>query len=287
MAKPIVTAFFDQATFTVTYVVAEPDGPACAVVDPVLDFDAKSGRTATGAADRLVGFVREAGLDVRWILETHAHADHLTAAPYLKERLGGRVAIGAGIVEVQKTFGRLFNLDEGFRPDGSQFDRLWRDDERFEVGALQGRVLATPGHTSDSVAYLVGDAAFVGDTLFMPDYGSARCDFPGGDARVLYRSIRRILALPPETRLFMCHDYGPNGRPYAWETTVAEERAKNVHVRDGVGEDEFVALRSERDRTLPTPALLLPAIQINLRAGRFPPAEGNGVSYLKLPLNAF
>ena len=287
MTKPIVTAFFDRATFTVTYVVAEPDGPACAVVDPVLDFDPKSGRTGTEAADRVVDFVRQAGLEVRWILETHAHADHFSAAAHLKERLGGRIAIGAGILEVQTTFGRLFNLVDDFRPDGAQFDRLWRDDERFDVGALQGEVLATPGHTSDSVTYLIGDAAFVGDTLFMPDYGSARCDFPGGDARMLYRSIRRILALPSETRLFMCHDYGPNGRPYAWETTVAEERAKNVHARDGVSEDEFVALRTERDRTLSTPALLLPAIQVNLRAGRFPPAEGNGVSYLKLPLNAF
>jgi glyoxylase-like metal-dependent hydrolase (beta-lactamase superfamily II) len=287
MPKPRVTAFFDKATFTVTYVVAEPDGPACAIVDAVLDFDPKSGRTSTASADLVADFVLREGLRLDWILETHAHADHLTAAPHLQERLGGLVAIGEGIVRVQDTFARLFNFEAGFRSDGSQFDRLWRDGERFAIGGLEAQVLATPGHTPDSVSYLVGDAAFVGDTLFMPDYGTARCDFPGGDPRMLYRSIRRILALPPETRLFMCHDYGPNGRPYAWETTVAEERAKNVHVREGMAEEEFVKLRTDRDRTLPTPALLLPAVQVNIRAGRFPPPESNGVSYLKLPLNAF
>jgi glyoxylase-like metal-dependent hydrolase (beta-lactamase superfamily II) len=286
MPKPRVTAFFDKDTFTVTYVVAEPDGPACAVVDAVLDFDPKSGRTSTRSADLVADFMMREGLRLEWILETHAHADHLTAAPHLRERLGGLVAIGEDIVRVQETFARLFNFEAGFRSDGSQFDRLWRDGERFAIGGLEAKVLATPGHTPDSVTYLVGDAAFVGDTLFMPDYGTARCDFPGGDPRMLYRSIRRILALPPETRLFMCHDYGPNGRPYAWETTVAEERAKNVHVREGMGEEEFVKLRTDRDRTLPTPALLLPAVQVNIRAGRFPPPEANGVSYLKLPLNA-
>jgi len=287
MPKPKVSAFFDQATFTVTYLVAEPDGPACAIVDPVLDFDIKSGRTSRQSADAIIERVQADSLRLEWILETHAHADHLTAAPYLKEKLGGRIAIGAGIAEVQAAFSRIYNLEPEFRCDGSQFDRLWRDGERFRVGALEAQALATPGHTPACMTYLVGDAAFVGDTLFMPDYGSARCDFPGGDARTLYRSIRRILALPPETRLFMCHDYGPNGRPYAWETTVAEERAKNVHVKDGVGEEEFVKLRTERDRTLATPALLLPSVQVNIRAGRFPPPDANGVSYLKLPLDAF
>jgi glyoxylase-like metal-dependent hydrolase (beta-lactamase superfamily II) len=287
MLKPRVSAFFDQATFTVSYVVAEPDGRACAIVDPVLDFDIKSGRTSTKAADAVIERVRAEGLEVAWLLETHAHADHLTAAPYLQEKFGGRIAIGARIAEVQQAFGAIYNLEPGFRHDGSQFDRLWRDGERFRIGALEAVALATPGHTPACMTYAIGDAAFVGDTLFMPDYGSARCDFPGGDARTLYRSIRRILELPPETRLFMCHDYGPNGRPYAWETTVAEERAKNVHVRDGVSEDEFVTLRTERDRTLATPALLLPSVQVNIRAGRFPPPDENGVSYLKLPLNAF
>ncbi len=287
MSKPRVSAFFDQATFTVTYVVAEPDGPACAVVDPVLEFDVKSGRTGTKSADAVVERVRADGLEVAWLLETHAHADHLTAAPYLQEKLGGRIAIGARIAEVQAAFGAIYNLEAGFRADGSQFDKLWADGERFRIGALEAVALATPGHTPACMTYVVGDAAFIGDTLFMPDYGSARCDFPGGDARTLYRSIRRILELPPETRLFMCHDYGPNGRPYAWETTVAEERAKNVHAKDGVGEEEFVKLRTERDRTLATPALLLPSVQVNIRAGRFPPPDGNGVSYLKLPLNAF
>ena len=287
MLKPRVSAFFDQATFTVAYLVAEPDGLACAIIDPVLDFDPKSGRTSTKSADAVIERVRADRLEVAWLLETHAHADHLTAASYLKERLGGRIAIGSGIAEVQSAFAAIYNLEPEFRADGSQFDRLWRDGERFRIGALEAVALATPGHTPACMTYVVGDAAFVGDTLFMPDYGSARCDFPGGDARTLYRSIRRILALPPETRLFMCHDYGPNGRPYAWETTVAEERAKNVHVHDGVDEDAFVALRTERDRTLATPALLLPSVQVNIRAGRFPPPDANGVSYLKLPLNAF
>ena len=287
MLKPRVSAFFDQATFTVTYVVAEPDGPACAIVDPVLEFDVKSGRTGTKSADAVVERVRADGLEVAWLLETHAHADHLTAAPYLQEKLGGRIAIGARIAEVQAAFSAIYNLEADFRADGSQFDKLWEDGERFRIGALEAVALATPGHTPACMTYVVGDAAFIGDTLFMPDYGSARCDFPGGDARTLYRSIRRILELPPETRLFMCHDYGPNGRPFAWETTVAEERAKNVHAKDGVGEEDFVKLRTERDRTLATPALLLPSVQVNIRAGRFPPPDRNGVSYLKLPLNAF
>lgn len=287
MLKPKVCAFFDQATFTVSYLVAEPEGPACAIVDPVLDFDVRSGRTATKSADAIVERVKAEGLRVEWILETHAHADHLTAAPYLKKTLGGQIAIGARISEVQKAFGPIFNLGSEFRCDGSQFDRLWRDGERFRIGALEAQALATPGHTPACMTYVIGDAAFVGDTVFMPDYGTARCDFPGGDARQLYRSIRRILELPPETRIFTCHDYGPNGRPYAWETTVAEERAKNVHVKDGVTEEDFVKLRTERDRTLPPPALLLPAVQVNICAGRFPKPEANGVSYLKLPLDAF
>lgn len=287
MPEPKVAAFFDQATFTVSYLVAEPDGPACAIVDPVLDFDAKSGRTATKSADALIAQVKAQGLRVEWILETHAHADHMTAAPYLKQALGGQIAIGARIDEVQKAFARIYNLEPEFRCDGSQFDRLWRDGERFRIGALEAQALATPGHTPACMTYVIGGAAFVGDTLFMPDYGTARCDFPGGDARQLYRSIQRILDLPPQTRLFMCHDYGPNGRPFAWETTVAEERASNVHVKVGVTEEDFAKLRAERDRTLATPALLLPAVQVNIRAGRFPPAEANGVRYLKLPIDAF
>ena len=280
-----IKAFFDDATNTVSYVVAEPEGRRCAVIDPVLDYDAKSGRTATRSAGEIVEYIREQGLTVDWILETHPHADHLTAAPYLKERLGGRIAIGAGIRQVQKNFAGIFNLGDGVATDGSQFDQLWCDGDEIEVGVMTGRVLATPGHTPACVSYKFGDAVFVGDTLFMPDFGSARCDFPDGDARTLYRSVRRLLALPPETRLFLCHDYGPGGRAYAWETTVAAQRAENKHLHDGIGEDEFVAMRTARDKELAMPVLLLPAIQLNIRAGYPPEPESNGVSYLKIPLN--
>lgn len=285
--KPGVTAFFDEATFTVSYVVQEPEGKHCAIIDSVLDFDPKSGRTSKESADKVIAFVREHGLTVDWILETHAHADHLTAAPYLKSALGGRVGIGAHITDVQTTFKTVFNANGEFATDGSQFDRLFQDGDSFRIGAMTATVLHTPGHTPACITYLIGDAAFVGDTLFMPDFGTARCDFPGGDAATLYRSIRKILSLPPETRLFMCHDYKAPGRDrYAWETTVAEERASNIHVREGISEAEFVAMRSERDKTLDMPVLILPSVQVNMRAGDLPPPEDNGVRYLKLPVDA-
>lgn len=284
--NPDVTAFFDAATNTVTYLVAEPGGPAAAVIDPVLDFDAKSGRTATEGVERIVAEVQRRSLRVEWILETHVHADHLSAAPVLRHALGGRTGIGSGIAAVQRTFKALYNLGDDFATDGSQFDRLFADGDSFPIGALAATVLHTPGHTPACVSYRIGDACFVGDTVFMPDFGTARCDFPGGDARLLYRSVRRLLALPPETRLFTGHDYGPGGRAFRWESTVAEQRADNVHVAEDTDEDTFVALRSRRDATLAMPALLLPAVQVNIRGGRLPPPESNGVSYLKLPLNA-
>ncbi len=283
---PQVTAFFDEATYTVSYVVSEPQGGHCAIIDPVLDYDPKSGRTGTDSAERIVAYVEERGLAVDWILETHVHADHLTAAPYLKERLGGKTAIGDRIPTVQKTFKEIFNTESGFAVDGSQFDVLLKDGQTFEIGALSATVMHTPGHTPACVSYVIGDAAFVGDTLFMPDYGTARADFPGGDARTLYRSIRKILSLPPATRLFMCHDYKAPGRDtFAWETTVAEQRTGNVHVRDGVSEEQFERLRRERDKTLEMPVLILPSVQVNMRAGQMPPPEDNGVSYLKIPVN--
>ncbi len=284
--SPRVKAFFDEATFTISYVVAEPDGSHCAIIDPVLDYDPKSGRTGTASADALVAHVRDADLTVDWILETHPHADHLTAAPYLQDQLGGRIAIGEGVRRVQENFKQIFNLADEFRTDGSQFQHLFADDETFMIGAMPARVMYTPGHTPSCITYVIGDAAFVGDTMFMPDFGSARCDFPDGDARTLYRSVHRILSLPPETRLYMCHDYGPGGRAYEWETTVAQQRAENIHLHDGISEDAFVEMRTARDETLSMPVLILPAIQVNIRAGHFPPAEDNGVAYLKIPLNA-
>lgn len=284
--RPQVHGLFDPATGTVTYVVHAGPGTACAIIDPVLDYDPKSGRTRTARADEVIAYVERHGLEVAWILETHAHADHLTAAPYLKQRLGGRTGIGEHIRSVQKVFKEVFNLEAGFRQDGSQFDHLFGDGESFRIGELAARVLHVPGHTPADVAYRIGDAVFVGDTLFMPDVGTARCDFPGGSARALYASIRRLLALPPATRLFMCHDYPPDGRPVAFETTVADQRASNIHVRDGMGEDQFVALRTQRDATLEMPALILPAVQVNVRAGELPAREANGVAYLKIPVNA-
>ncbi|TJY59852.1 MBL fold metallo-hydrolase [Sinimarinibacterium sp. CAU 1509] len=283
--KPEVTAFYDPATFTISYVVREPNGKACAIVDPVLDYDPKAARTSTGSADAIIEFVEGNGLQVEWILETHAHADHLTGAQVLKERLGGRIAIGEHIRTVQKAFAPLFDLGADFPTDGSQFDQLFADNDTFKVGAVEARVLHTPGHTPACVTYVIGDAVFVGDTLFMPDYGTARADFPGADVRVLYRSIRRILELPPETRLFMCHDYQPGGRAPQWETTVAAERSGNVLVHEGVDEDAFAAVRSERDRKLPAPVLILPSLQVNIRAGRLPEPAANGIRYLKLPLD--
>jgi glyoxylase-like metal-dependent hydrolase (beta-lactamase superfamily II) len=283
---PTVTSFFDPDTWTVSHVVHEKEGGACAVVDAVLDYDAKSGRTRTTSADKLAAFVEDNKLQVAWILETHAHADHLSAAHYLRGKLGGKIAIGAAITQVQTTFKRIFNLEPGFPTDGRQFDRLLQDGETLAIGSLQIRALSVPGHTPACMAYLVGDAVFVGDTLFMPDVGTARCDFPGGDAAALYRSVHRLLSLPPETRLFMCHDYPPAGRSPVWETTVAEQRAKNIHVHDGVSEDAFVKMRTARDATLDMPTLILPSVQVNIRAGELPPAEDNGMSYLKIPLNA-
>ena len=284
--NPAVSAFFDEETFTVTYVVRDPSSAACAIVDSVLDYDPKSGRTSHASADRVIAFVREHNLTVEWILETHVHADHLSAAPYLKSKVGGQVAIGFNIVAVQKAFGALFNAEPEFATDGRQFDCLFADDQLFKIGNIHARSLHTPGHTPACMAYIIGDAVFVGDTLFMPDFGTARCDFPGGCARTLYRSIRRLLALPPETRLFMCHDYKSAERnDYAWETTVAVERKFNIHVHDGITEEDFVKLRTERDATLDMPRLILPSVQVNMRAGELPPPEANGTRYLKIPLN--
>jgi glyoxylase-like metal-dependent hydrolase (beta-lactamase superfamily II) len=284
---PVITPFFDEDTFTVTYVVHDPETKKAAVIDSVLDFDPNSGRTSFASADAVLAHVREQGLEVEWHLETHAHADHLSAAPWLQEKLGGRIAIGEHIVTVQKTFGKLFNAGSEFQRDGSDFDRLWKDGDQFRIGTLDVTVLHVPGHTPACVAYVIGDAVFVGDTMFMPDYGTARADFPGGDARTLYRSIRRILSLPPETRLFMCHDYLPQGRDrYVWESTVAEQRRSNVHAHDGVSEEEFVAMRESRDATLDMPRLMLPSVQTNMRAGHLPPPESNGIVYLKIPVNA-
>jgi glyoxylase-like metal-dependent hydrolase (beta-lactamase superfamily II) len=283
---PEVMGFFDPGTWTVTYVVHQGVGSDCVIIDSVLDYDAKSGRTTTASADQVVAYVRQNQLRVQWILETHAHADHLTAAPYLRQLLGGKIGIGRPITQVQKVFKGIFNLEESFCEDGSQFDALFDDGETFSVGELTFQVMAVPGHTPACMAYRVGDAVFVGDTLFMPDIGTARCDFPGGSATTLYASIQKLLSLPGETRLFMCHDYPPDNRAVRFETTVAEQRQSNIHVHDGVSEDQFVKMRSERDAGLAMPTLLLPSIQVNIRAGEFPPAEANGTAYLKIPLNA-
>lgn len=282
---PTIESFFDPGTWTVSHVVYEKEGSACAIIDSVLDYDPKSGRTRALSADKLLAFVQEKNLRVDWLLETHAHADHLSAAHYLKEKLGGKIAIGAGITGVQEVFMRIFHLEPEFRPDGHQFDHLLQDGETFAIGSLTALALFVPGHTPACMAYRIGDAVFVGDTLFMPDVGTARCDFPGGNARTLYRSVRKLLSLPSATRLFMCHDYPPSDRPVAWQTTVVEQRARNIHIRDGVSEEEFVALRTQRDATLEMPVLILPAVQVNIRAGEMPPEEANGVSYLKIPLN--
>lgn len=286
--KPTVTAFFDEPTFTVSYVVADPATKKAAVIDSVLDFDPASGRTDRTPADEIIAFVRREGLEVEWILETHVHADHLSAAPYLKETLGGKIAIGSNITVVQDTFGKIFNAGTEFERDGSQFDALMRDADMFHLGSISSRAIHTPGHTPACMTYVIGDAAFIGDTLFMPDYGTARADFPGGDARALYRSIQKIFALPSKTRLFLCHDYKAPGRDdYRWETTVEEQRRENIHVHEGVSEDEFVAMRTARDKTLAMPRLILPSVQVNMRAGALPPAEDNGTRYLKLPIDKF
>jgi glyoxylase-like metal-dependent hydrolase (beta-lactamase superfamily II) len=286
--KPLVTAFFDEATFTVSYLVKDPAGSSAAIIDSVLDYDPKSGRTSTQSADRVLAHIRTEGLKVEWILETHVHADHLSAGAYLKSKLGGRIGIGDHVGTVQAAFKKIFNSEPEFRADGSQFDHLFRDGEGFAIGGLHARALYTPGHTPACVSYLIGNAAFVGDTLFMPDYGTARTDFPGGDAAALYRSIKRLYELPPATRIFVCHDYKAPGRDrYAWESTVAEQRSSNVHLDASITESDFVRMRTERDKTLSMPALILPAVQVNMRGGQFPPAESNGTSYLKIPLNAF
>ena len=285
-SRPQVHGTFDTVTWTITYVVHGGPGTACAIIDPVLDYDPKSGRTSTVSADKLIGYIEANRLKVEWILETHAHADHLTAAPYLRRKLGGRTGIGERIKTVQKAFKGIFNLEPAFRQDGSQFDHLFHDGEEFSIGELTAHVMHVPGHTPADVAYVIGDAVFVGDTMFMPDVGTARCDFPGGNAHTLHASVRKILSLPAETRLFMCHDYPPNGREVAFETTVAEQRAKNIHVHDGVSEADFVEMRTKRDATLDMPVLILPSVQINIRAGELPPREDNGVSYVKIPLNA-
>ena len=285
--RPSIAGFFDEATFTVSYVVHDPATKEAAVIDSVLDFDAASGRTSFASADRIIEYVETNGLTITWLIETHAHADHISAAPYLQEKLGGRLVIGAEIVRVQEVFGKLFNAGTEFRRDGSQFDRLVGDGETFALGTLEGIALHVPGHTPADMAFVIGDAAFVGDTMFMPDFGTARADFPGGDARQLYRSIRRLLELPEETRLFLCHDYKAPGRDqYAWETTVRLQREGNVHVRDGVSEDEFVEMRTARDRTLAMPRLIMPSVQVNIRGGHLPEPEDNGVSYIKIPINA-
>ena len=288
MARPIVTPFFDEPTNTFSYVVQDPDSAACAIIDSVLDFDYAAGRTDVRSAEEIIAFIRDNRLEVAWILETHVHADHLSAAPYLHEALGGKTGIGANITVVQEVFGKAFNAGTEFARDGSQFDRLFKEGDTFAIGNLEGRVVHTPGHTPACLTYVIGDAAFVGDTLFMPDYGTARCDFPGGDARTLYQSIQKVLALPDETRLFLCHDYKAPGRDeYCHATTVAEQRAHNVHVHEGIDEEEFVKMRTERDATLAMPRLILPSVQVNMRAGHMPPAEDDGQVYLKVPINRF
>ncbi|MEZ5845852.1 MAG: MBL fold metallo-hydrolase [Geminicoccaceae bacterium] len=284
--KPEVKAFFDGETNTISYIVRDPASSACAVVDSVMDIDYPAGRIAYTHADVIIADIEARGLKLEWLIETHVHADHLSAAPYIQKRLGGQIGIGANIRVVQDVFGKVFNEGTEFQRDGSQFDRLFEDGDTYTIGSLQATAWHTPGHTPACMTHVMGDAAFVGDTLFMPDGGTARADFPGGDARELYRSIRRVLTLPEETRLFMCHDYGPNGRDISWETTVGEERAHNIHVRDGVTEDEFVRMRTERDATLGMPKLIIPSIQVNMRAGRMPPAGDDGRTFLKVPVNS-
>jgi glyoxylase-like metal-dependent hydrolase (beta-lactamase superfamily II) len=284
--KPEVKAFFDEATYTVSFVVKDPESNRCAIADSVLDFDYASGRTDTKSADAVIAYVQENGLEPVWLLETHVHADHLSAAPYIQERVGGKIGIGEKITVVQETFGKIFNEGTRFQRDGSQFDKLFKEGDTFEIGALKGRVLHTPGHTPACLTYVIGDAAFVGDTLFMPDFGTARADFPGGSAATLYTSIQKILALPDETRVFVCHDYKAPGRDvYAWETTVKEQRELNVHVGGGATAEDFVKMREARDKTLGMPKLIIPSIQVNMRAGQMPEPDDGGKTFLKLPIN--
>lgn len=285
--RPTIAGFFDEKTYTITYVVHDPATNEAAIIDSVLDYAPNSGRTSFGSADLIIEYVETNDLKVMWLIETHAHADHISAAPYLQEKLGGKLGIGKDIVRVQEVFGKLFNAGTDFERDGSQFDHLFADGETFKVGELEGTALHVPGHTPADMAFIIGDAAFVGDTIFMPDFGTARADFPGGDARQLYRSIRRLLSLPDETRLFLCHDYKAPGREeYAWESTVGQQRRENVHIKDGVTEEEFVEMRTSRDKTLDMPTLIMPSVQVNIRGGRLPEPEDNGVAYIKIPVNA-
>tara|TARA_R110002096_G_scaffold432240_1_gene648606 strand:+ start:14554 stop:15417 length:864 start_codon:yes stop_codon:yes gene_type:complete len=285
--KPTVTTFFDEYTYTYSYVVSDPETKACAIIDSVLNYAPNSGRTSTESADEIIQYIEDNSLNVEWIFETHVHADHLSAAPYLRKKLGGKTAIGAHVSDVQAIFGKVFNAESGFAIDGSQFDHLFTDGDTFKVGNIEAKAIHTPGHTPACMTYVIGDAGFVGDTIFMPDYGTARCDFPGGDASVLYGSIQKIFSLPDETRLFMCHDYKAEGRDeYANETTVAEERNNNIHVKSSISKEQFVDMRTSRDATLDMPQLILPSVQVNMRAGELPPEEDNGIQYIKIPLNA-
>ena len=287
MHYPEVTGFFDEATFTISYVVTAPETKKCAVIDSLLDFDQASGRTKTTSADRLIAFVKDQGLTCEWIIDTHVHADHLTAAPYIRDQLGGKTAIGNKIPVVQRIFGEIFNEGQSFHTDGSQFDHLFKPGESYRIGNIEARALPTPGHTPACMTHLIGDAMFVGDTIFMPDFGSARCDFPGGDAGTLYDSIQMLFDFPDETRMFLCHDYKAPGRDeYVWETTIGEQKRSNIHVKDGISRDDFIKMRSERDATLAMPKLILPSVQVNMRAGDMPPPEDNGVRYMKVPINA-
>jgi len=287
MNKPIVTGFFDEATNTISYVVADPATKRCAVIDSLLDFDQASGRTKTESSDRLIAFVREQQLECEWIIDTHVHADHLSAAPYVRQQLGGRTAIGEHVSTVQRVFGKIFNEGQSFHTDGRQFDHLFADGEHYRVGSIEARAIHTPGHTPACMSHLIGDALFVGDTIFMPDYGTARCDFPGGDAGTLYDSIQKLFALPDDTRMFLCHDYKAPGRDdYVWETTVGAQKRSNIHVKVGTTRDEFIAMRTARDATLDMPKLILPSVQVNMRAGDMPPPESNGQRYMKIPINA-
>lgn len=286
MIRPKVASFFDNTTHTITHVVSDPNSKACVIIDPVLDYAANSGRTSKSSADEVIDYILDRKLELKWILETHAHADHLSGAPYIKEQLGGKIAIGTHILKVQKTFKNLFNFEEDFNSDGSQFDRLINDGDILKIGSLTLNAMHTPGHTPACMSYIIEDTAFVGDTIFMPDYGTARCDFPGGDARTLYRSIHKLFKLPDDTKIFLCHDYLPVGREaYQWETTIGDERRSNIHVKDSISEDDFVTMREARDKTLDMPQLILPSVQVNIRAGHFPPPEDNGVRYLKIPLD--
>ncbi len=283
--QPEIKAFFDQETFTLCYVVHDPDTLAAAIIDSVLDYNPKAARISTASAECVLEYVAARGLNVAWILETHVHADHLTAAPYLQEKLGARTGIGSHVGEVQQTFKSIFHAEESFATDGSQFDHLFDDGETFSIGGLEVRVLHTPGHTPACVTYIIGAAAFVGDTLFAPDYGTARCDFPGGDAKQLYQTIQTLFQLPETTDFFLCHDYMPDGRAVLWKTPLADQRAHNIHIHDGISETEFIAMRTARDKTLEAPALILPAVQVNMRGGHLPPPEVNGITYLKIPVN--